>query len=137
MPAYALSCRFMGNPCACVCRVYGQPLRMRLQLLDAVVLPSLLWGLETLWLCRPERSRIRAFQRTAVARCIRFFARPSETREQFFRCRERVTTKWICFARRGQWNQLQRYRFLNLYGHAMRSSDEHLLGEVLCWRSDA
>lgn len=118
-------------------QVFGQPLRMRLQLLDAVVLPSLLWGLETLWLCRPERGRIRAFERTVVARCIRFFVRPSETREQFCRRRVRVTTKWIRVAMRGQWDQLQRYRFLNYYGHAMRLSDEHLLGEVSRWRSDA
>lgn len=117
--------------------MFGQPWRMRLQLLDAVVLPSLLWGVKTLWLCRPERSRIRAFQRTVVARCIRFFSRPSETREQFFRRRERVTTKWIRFASRGQWDQLQKYRFLTFYGHAMRLSDDHLLGDVLRWRSDA
>lgn len=118
-------------------QMFDQPLRLRLQLLDAVVLPSLMLGLQRVWLCRPERGRIRAFQRTVVARCIRLFPRPDETWEQFFRRRERVTTKWITVAPRGRWGQLQRYRFLTFFGHAARLSDDHLLGDVLRWRSDS
>lgn len=106
-------------------QVHSQPLRLRLQLLNAVVLPSLRWGLETVWFCRPDRS------------CLRIFAKSTEPRDEFFRRRERVTSRWIKFAARGHWDQLQRYRFLNFYGHAIRLSEDHLLRDVLRWRSDA
>lgn len=59
-------------------QIHNQPIRLRLALLDAVVLPSLTWGLESLSLILPDRSRARAAQRTIVARCIRIFARASE-----------------------------------------------------------
>lgn len=48
-----------------------------------------------------------------------------------------MTTKWICLATRGHWDQLQRYRFVSFFGHAFRLSDDHLLGDMLRWRSDA
>lgn len=92
-------------------QMFEHPLCMRLQWLDVVVLLALLWGLEGIWLCRPERSRIRGFKRTVVARCIRFLSRPAEPCEQFFKRRERVRTKWICLATHGHLDQLQRYFF--------------------------
>lgn len=115
-------------------QVYNQPIRLRLALLDAVVLPSLLWGLESLWLTLPDRGRLHAAQRTIVARCIRIFAKPAEPRDEFLRRGERVVTRWIRHACRGRWDEIQRYRCLNFYGHVVRSSDAHVVERALRWR---
>lgn len=115
-------------------QIHNQPIRLRLALLDAVVLPSLRSGLESLWLTLPDRSRVRAAQRTMVARCIRIFAGASEPREEFLRRRERVVTRWIRNACRGRWDEIQRYRCLNFYGHIVRPSDAHIVERALRWR---
>lgn len=115
-------------------QVDSQPVRLRLALLEAVVLPSLLWGLESLWVTLPDRGRLRAVQRTMVARCVRIFARPAEPREEFLRRRERIVTRWIKHACRGRWDENQSYRCLNLFGHVVRSSEDQLVERALRWR---
>lgn len=114
-------------------QIYAQPVCLRLALLEAVVLPSLLWGLECLWLTLPDIGCLRAVRRTLVARCIRILAKPAQPREEFLRRRERVVTRWIKQACRGRWDEIQRYRCLKFFGHAVRSSDEHVVERALRW----
>lgn len=114
-PAPALEVAALGR---------GRPAVSSLGIRDPVAMPT-----------RPQsHSRFATYGGGTL--CELLFARLSETREEFCGRRERITTKWIRFATRGHWGQLQRYRFLNFYGRAMRLSDEHLLGEVLRWCSD-
>lgn len=64
-------------------QVYSQPVRLRLALLEAVVLPSLLWGLESLWLMLPDRGRLRAVQRTMVAVSASSPSQPNRARSSY------------------------------------------------------
>lgn len=68
---------------------------LRAQLLDGVVLPSLLWGLESLSLTRPQRSKLTTIQRVMIGRMLHLFQRPRERRGAFFRRRERCVTAAI------------------------------------------
>lgn len=58
-------------------------LLLRIQLLEGVVLPSLLWGLDTLCLTRPQRDNLTTIQRVMVGRMLKLFQKPRETRWNF------------------------------------------------------
>lgn len=113
------------------------PVKARMALLDAVILPTLLWGLETIHLSKMERKRIVAIQRVVVHRVLRLPQRPRETLEEFVRRRERSCTTTIRKCARGDWGKIQRYRVFTFAGHVARLGPSiHLAAAVLDWGSD-
>lgn len=113
---------------------HTRPSKMRTQLLEATVLPSLMWGLATVWMKTREKGTIRSVQRIMVACCLHIFARPHDTHQDFHRRRERVVTVAIHRHCRARWESLQLYRVLNFGGHVVRLSDDHMVGDALRWR---
>lgn len=109
----------------------------RVGLLEAVVLSALLWGLETVNLTAPERSRIDVFQRTLVHRLVQVPRRATEDIRTFLRRRERICTKMIAKTARAKWGRLQRYRVFTFAGHVARlEAPAHAAATVLKWRDD-
>lgn len=113
------------------------PVRAPVQLMDAIILPTLMWGLESLVLTNVEGRRLDALQRTMVGRVLRLPQRPRETADSFFRRRERCISATVRKMCRAKWSQLQRYRHFCFLGHVARlDPDTHLASLVLHWRSD-
>lgn len=114
---------------------HSQPLRARVSLLDSVVLSSLLWGLESLAMNKPDKQRIRGLQRIMVGRCIRIGRRAAEDQRAFHRRRTRVVTAKIHKLARGFWDELQEYRHINFLGHICRLADSHVVTAAFRWRN--
>lgn len=74
---------------------HNKPLQLTIQFLEAIVFPSLLWGLERVLIQRRERGALRSVQRIIVSSCLRIFARPHEPRQEFQRRRERMNSATI------------------------------------------
>lgn len=104
------------------------------QLLEGVVLPSLLWGMESLSLTRPQRDKLSTIQRVMLGRMLHLFQRPREARDAFFRRRERCISAAIKQHCRAEWGRLQRFRFLTFAGHIQRTTDEHDVRRIVTWR---
>lgn len=51
----------------------------RVRLLDAVVMPCCMWGLESVDLCAEKRRQLDATQRSMIGRMLHVFKRPAET----------------------------------------------------------
>lgn len=71
------------------------PLRARARLLDAVVLPTLMWGLEARSLTRAQRRLLNTLQRAMVQNAMRLPRRSDEGQEAYCTRRERITTARI------------------------------------------
>lgn len=112
------------------------PLAMRVKLMDSVLLiPTILWGLETARLPKTQKRRINAFQRQVMARMLLIAHRASETLEDFLRRRERVVTASLKNHRRGIWGHIQQYRFITFHGHVARLQPTyHMSTQALMWR---
>lgn len=52
--------------------------RFRMQLVDGVVLPTLMWGLESICLTKPQRNKLSALQGVMVSRTLNLFQKPRE-----------------------------------------------------------
>lgn len=98
-------------------RAHRISFHLRAQLLEGVVLPSLLWGLESLSLTRPQRNKLTTIQRAMIGRMLCLFQRPREPREAFFHRRERCITVAVKTHCRAEWGRLQRFRWLTFAGH--------------------
>lgn len=109
-------------------------LRLRAQLLEGVALPSLLWGLETLCLTRPQRSKLSTIQRVMIGRMLHLFQKPMEHKDAFFRRRERCITVAINTHCRAEWGRLRRFRWRTFAGHVQRADDDHDVRRILSWR---
>lgn len=109
-------------------------LAARARLLDAVVLPTLLWGLETLSLTRAQRKWLNTLQRAMLQSAMRLPRRPEETEEAYCRRRERITTARIKDSMRSPWGQTQRFRHFMFMGHVARMGASRLAFVVLRWR---
>lgn len=79
------------------------PLRARTRLSDAVVLPTLMWGPETLSLTRAQRRHLDALQRVMLQNAMRMPRRGDEDQAAFCRRRERVTTARFKGGMRSPW----------------------------------
>lgn len=113
------------------------PHHQKLALMDAVLLPSLLWGMESVAMLKPQRRRLDAFQRTIVGRMLRVAQRGREERSHFFRRRERCITAAIQRYARGHWGgETQKYRYFNFRGHVERMGPHHDVQRVTRWRND-
>lgn len=94
-------------------------IRARVQLLDSVVLPWLMWGLESVDLSGLQRRQLGGIQRTVVSHMPMFGRRATETIVHLCNRRQRLTTTAISTKTRGQWSRLKRYRFrLDVATHA-------------------
>lgn len=102
-----------------------------MQLLDSTFLPAVLWVLESVDLNKVQRRHLGAMHRTMLERTIALPRRSAESVEEHCRRRARTVTTVIKRDARGQWADLQRYRFFRLTGHIARlSPSAHLVGEV-------
>lgn len=113
----------LSDPCA-ASRLLAEVGRARVALLDAVVLPTMRWGLESLNVTKAEARRFDAIQRTMVAWVLRIPQRAAESAESFFRRRERCTTAAITKFARAKWCEIQEYTHDTLAGHPARLSHE-------------
>lgn len=86
----------------------GVPLHLRLQLLEAVVKPTLLWGLETVSLPLIQKRALTAVHRTMVKRTAHWLRRPREPAEAFYRRRERLAERGIVTHMRAHWGGVQK-----------------------------
>lgn len=112
------------------------PLAQRIQLLDRVVLPIVMWGLEIVWLQARQKQKIDALHRALVAKCVGILRRPADTTETFMRRRERLTSRATSRHARAPWSQLHTFRVLTFFGHLARQNPEvHIAAIVLRWRS--
>lgn len=103
--------------------------------MDGVLLPSLLWGLESVALVKSQHRRLDAFQSTVVGRMLRVSQRSAEPHADVFRRRQRCVTGAIKRYARGQWGKIQKYRYFGFRGHVERLGEEHDVGRVACWRN--
>lgn len=71
------------------------PLRARARLLDAVALPTLMWGLETLSLARAQRRLLNTLQRAMVQNAMLLLRCSDEDQEAYYKRRARITTARI------------------------------------------
>lgn len=94
--------------------------RARVQFLDAVFLPTMLYGMETLYTTIVMRRTIDATQGTLIRRLLLVLRKPTEDLQVYFRRRERLITATIATYARGTWSQLWRYRQLTFLGHVVR-----------------
>lgn len=99
------------------------PLRARAKLLDAVVLPTLLWGLATISLTRAQRKLLTTLQRTMLQNAMRLPRRSEKVQEVYARRRERITTARIRDSMRSPWGCTQRFRNFMFLGHVARMDD--------------
>lgn len=88
------------------------PLRCRVRLLDSVVLPTLLWSLESLQMTALRRRALDGLQRRMVGRTLLVLRRATETAETYFMRRERLISRTIDKSARGKWGSLQQFRQL-------------------------
>lgn len=110
------------------------PLRSRLELLNAVVKPSLLWGFESLSLTKPQRRQLTAVQRSMVKKTLLLLRRPAEAPNAYFRRRERLVTHIIKTCMRASWGDVQRYRHFTFLGHVMSMSPDRYARKTAEWR---
>lgn len=108
----------------------------RIGLLDACILPTVLWGLESVPLTTSDRKCLDALQRVMFHRILRLPQRAREPLRDFLRRRERCCTAALRKYSRSTWSHLQRYRALMFMGHLSRLPSEHLAHDVLERRSD-
>lgn len=112
-------------------------LKSRVRLIDAVILPTLLWGLETVPLSQTDRRRLDEVQRRMVGRALLVGRRPQELLTDFLRRRERCISGAITRPARGIWSELCRFRTFTFAGHVARLSPaDHMAAQTLAWRSD-
>lgn len=111
------------------------PLRARVQLLDAVLLPTMLHDMETVYTTTTMRRKVDATQRTLVGRILLVLRKPAEDLQAYVRRRERQITLTTQKYARGVWSQLWRYRQMTFLGHVVRLRPyEHLAASVQQWR---
>lgn len=111
------------------------PLALRVKLMDSILTPTVLWGLETVRLPKTQRRTIDAFQRHVMARMVLVARKASESMEVFMRRRERVVTTTVKKHSRGIWGQIQQYRLFTSHGHLARSQSAcHMSAQSLMWR---
>lgn len=111
------------------------PIRARVQLLDAVLLPTKLYGMETVHTTTGMRRKVDATQRTLIGRLLLVLRRPTGELQAYFRRRERLITTTLAKHARGIWSQLWRCRQLTFLGHVVRLRPyEHLSARVQQWR---
>lgn len=96
------------------------PLRARAQLLDVVLLPTLLYGMETVGTTTKMKRKLDAAQRTLAGRILLVLRKPMEELQADFRRRDRLITATIQKYARGVWSQLWRYRQMTFLGHVVR-----------------
>lgn len=110
------------------------PLATRIKPMDSVLIPTILWGLETVPLPKTHKRRINAVQRQIMARMLLVARRASETLEDFLRRRERIVTASLKKYSRCIWGQIQ-YIFFTIHGHIARlQSMYHMSTQALMWR---
>lgn len=111
------------------------PIRARMQLLDAVILPTLLYGMETVHTTTVMRRTMDATQRTLVGRILLVLRKPTEALHEYLKRRQRLISATIAKHARGMWSQLWRYRQLTFLGHIVRLRPyDHLSARVQQWR---
>lgn len=111
--------------------------KSRILLVEFVILPTLLWGLETVPLSQTERRRLDGVQRRMVGRALLIGRRSGELLEDFFRRRERCISGAIRRHTRGLWSELCHCRMFTFAGHAARLAPaEHMSAQTLAWPSD-
>lgn len=96
------------------------PLRRRVQLLDAILRPVLMWGLESVPLSKALRGQLDSFQRKCLSRMLRIASGPEESTTDFCRRRERCISGVIRRSCKCKWSQQQRYSFSTCPGHVAR-----------------
>lgn len=112
-------------------------LKSKIRLIDAVILPALLWGLETVPLSQPDRRRLDGVQRRMVGRALLVGRRPQELLPDFFRRRERCISGAIRRHARGIWSELSRFRTFTFAGHVARLAPaDHMAAQTLACSSD-
>lgn len=99
------------------------PHHQRFALMDEVLLPSLLWGLEPVALVKAQRRGLDAFQRTVVGRMLQVASA------------ERCITAALKRCATGHWGNIQKYRYFGFRGHVEPSSAEHDVARVTRWRN--
>lgn len=112
----------------------GISVKCRLRLVEAVVLPTVFWGCESVAATRMARRRPDGLQRTLVANVLRLPMRPIETTLEFCKRRERVVTRCIVRHMRAPWSQVQRYRCFTLSGHVAPLGPQRLASQAQEWR---
>lgn len=106
-------------------------------LLDRVILPTALWGLESVPLTTLQGPKLDALHRSLVARSLTILRRPSAGVAEYMRRRERLTTAAISRHSRAKYSDLQRYRVLSFFGHVAHSNpNKHACAQVLLLRSE-
>lgn len=108
----------------------------RISLLDSCILPTVLWGLESVPRTTSDREQLDAMQRVMIHRILRLPQRPREDRRDFLRRRERCCTAALRRYGRSEWSRLQTYRALMFMGRISRLGADHLASDALRWRSD-
>lgn len=109
--------------------------RARVVLLEATILPTMLWGTESLDLTSLQRRHITGTQRRMLGYNLQVPKRPSENVESYMKRRERLVSKTLRTHCRAAWGDIQRYRFFSFLGHvARRPSASHLCALVHRWR---
>lgn len=111
------------------------PIRARVQLLDVVIQPTMLYGMETVHITTVMRRKVDATQGTLIGRLLPVLRKPTEDLQAYFRRRQRLITTTIAKYARGTWSQLWRYRQLTFLGHLVRLRPyDHLSARLQQWR---
>lgn len=87
----------------------------RIALLDRVILPAVMWGLESAPLPSLQGRKLDALQRSLVSRSLAIFKRSSEDMASDMQRRERLTSAAIRKYSRAKWSDIQRYRLLMFF----------------------
>lgn len=86
------------------------PVSLRMRMLDAVILPTVMWGLETIVLTQADRRKLDGMQRAMIQRMQQVPQRPKYSQREMCRGRERLCSAALRTWARGEWGRLQRYR---------------------------
>lgn len=114
----------------------NMPLRCRIKLLDSVILPTLLWSLESLQMTTLRRRTLDGLKRRLVGRTMLVPRRATESAEAYFIRRERLISRTIDKSARGKWSALQQFKQLMFFGHCARCDpDTHIVGRNFRWRN--
>lgn len=89
-----------------------------------MILPALLYGMETIHTTTTNRRNINGTQHALVGRMLLVLRRTTESLRDYCRRRERLITTTISKHSRGVWSQLWWYRQLTFVGHVSNNGED-------------